>query len=141
MNRSPISETRWFALSGRELLVLAVAVGAALLVAAATQGIGLLCGRGQVAVHARSETPAPPARLNVNTATDYELTMLPGIGPATAAAIIQYRETHGPFKSLEDLARVKGIGPKTIEAIRPNAMCAPVTGRLESGRAAVAGNE
>ena len=126
MNRPSIGETRWFSLSGRELLILAIAVGAALVAAAATQGFGLLWGRREVAVHARSETLAQPVRLNVNSAADYELVMLPGIGPVTAAAIIEHRRAHGPFNSLEDLALVKGIGPKTIEAIRPNAMCAPV---------------
>jgi competence protein ComEA len=127
MNRPPEIETRWFSLSRRELLLLALAVGAALLAGAAAQGVRMVWGGGRVEVTARTDVVSPPARLNVNTANDYELAMLPGIGPATAAAIIDWRATHGPFRSLEDLEQVKGIGPKTIEAIRPHAMCAAVT--------------
>jgi competence protein ComEA len=127
MDRPPVMETRWFSLSRRELLILALAVGAALLAGALTQGARMLWGGGKVAVTARTDVAPQPARLNVNTASDYELAMLPGIGPVTAAAIIEYRRTHGPFASLEDLQAVRGIGPKTIEAIRPHAMCAAVT--------------
>lgn len=43
-----------------------------------------------------------------------------GVGPKTAAAIVGYRDKHGPFKSLEDLQNVKGIGPKTVESNREN---------------------
>lgn len=57
-------------------------------------------------------------RVNINTATAAELEKLPGIGPAKAAAIAAYREKNGPFKSLEQLAEVSGIGPKTVEALR-----------------------
>ncbi len=134
MNRPPELETRWFSLSRRELLLLAVAVGAALLAGAATQGVRHVWGRGRVEVTERTEVVPPPARLNVNTATDYELAMLPGIGPVTARAIIDWRTEHGPFRSLEELKEVKGIGPKTIEGIRPQAMCAAVTGTPEGER-------
>ncbi len=133
MNRPPELETRWFTLSRRELLLLAVAVGAALLAGAVTQGIRYVWGRGRVQVTAHTEVVPPPARLNVNTATDYELSMLPGIGPVTAQAIIDWRTAHGPFKSLEGLEQVKGIGPKTIEAIRPQAMCAAVQAQEGKG--------
>lgn len=127
MSRPPELETRWFSLSRRELLLLAIAVGAALLAAAAVHGVRAVWGGGRVEVTARTEVVPQPARLNVNTASDYELSMLPGIGPVTAQAIIDWRTAHGPFKSLEGLGQVKGIGPKTIEAIRPQAMCAGVT--------------
>ena len=140
MNKPADVETRWFSLSRRELLILAMAVGAALLAAAVTKGIGLVWGRGEVDVTAHTEVVPPPARLNVNTASDYELNMLPGIGPVTAEAIIEWRRAHGPFKSLEELAQVKGIGPKTIEAIRPHAMCAPVAETPSPAREAVTNN-
>ena len=65
--------------------------------------------------------PAPTARLNVNTATASELELLPGIGPALAGRIVEDREVNGTFNSVDDLDRVKGIGPKTIERIR--ALC------------------
>ncbi len=59
------------------------------------------------------------ANVDVNAATESELTSLPGIGPAKAAAIIQHRTTHGPFKSLSDLDAVSGIGPATLANITP----------------------
>lgn len=58
----------------------------------------------------------PP--INVNTATADELTRLPGIGPVTAQAIIASRAV-APFHNLNDLDKVKGIGPKTLEKLRP----------------------
>jgi competence protein ComEA len=58
----------------------------------------------------------PP--INVNTATADELQRLPGIGPVTAQAIVAARG-RAPFQSLNDLDKVKGIGPKTLEKIRP----------------------
>lgn len=57
-------------------------------------------------------------KLNVNRATAEELEELPGIGPALAARIIAYREENGPFARVDDLVRVSGIGPKTIDRFR-----------------------
>lgn len=54
-------------------------------------------------------------KINLNTATKSELQTLSGVGEATAAAIIQYREEKGLFKSVEDLVNVKGIGSKKVE--------------------------
>lgn len=56
--------------------------------------------------------------VNLNTATADDLDTLPGVGPATAAAILAYRDQYGPFASLEDLGEVSGIGPAKIEALR-----------------------
>lgn len=56
--------------------------------------------------------------VDVNTATVAELERLPGIGPALAARIVEERNQHGPFASVEDIARVSGIGDKVIESIR-----------------------
>ena len=56
--------------------------------------------------------------VNVNTADGPQLETLPGIGPATAAAIIDHREQHGPFASVEDLLDVRGIGDARLADIR-----------------------
>ena len=63
--------------------------------------------------------PSALADVNVNTATQIELEALPGIGPAKASAIIQHRETSGPFASLQDLDAVPGIGPATLNNLAP----------------------
>lgn len=59
--------------------------------------------------------PAAAEPVNVNTASAEEIAAaLKGVGPNKAAAIVAYREKHGPYKAPEDLARVKGIGEKTV---------------------------
>ncbi|MCC6202574.1 MAG: ComEA family DNA-binding protein [Gammaproteobacteria bacterium] len=58
-------------------------------------------------------------RVNINTANAEQLAaVIDGIGPAKAQAIIEYREKHGPFKSIEDLALVRGIGESTLKKNR-----------------------
>ncbi len=56
--------------------------------------------------------------ININTASQEELERLPRIGPAMAQRILTYRQTHGPFKNVDDLTNVKGIGPKTLDRLR-----------------------
>ncbi|MBP3038935.1 helix-hairpin-helix domain-containing protein [Bacillaceae bacterium Marseille-Q3522] len=56
--------------------------------------------------------------VNINKADEQELQTLTGIGPSKAAAIIEYRETNGPFKTVEALQEVSGIGGKTFEKIK-----------------------
>jgi competence protein ComEA len=57
--------------------------------------------------------------VNINTAGSETLQTLPGIGPALAGRIIDYRDAHGPFVAVEDLLNVKGIGEVTLEKLRP----------------------
>lgn len=63
-------------------------------------------------------TPTPSGPIDINTATQAELETLPGIGPALAQRIIEYREEHGPFTSIEQIQNVSGIGPAKFEAIK-----------------------
>ena len=56
--------------------------------------------------------------INVNTTKKDELIILPNVGPVTAERIIRFREDFGVFKSIDDLTRVKGIGPKTLDKLR-----------------------
>ena len=56
--------------------------------------------------------------VSLNSATAAELTTLPGVGEATAAAIVAHREANGPFTTVEQLMDVRGIGPAKFEAMR-----------------------
>ena len=84
----------------------------------------------QLHVVAIGEGPAVPGgdgggaveatgQISLNRASAAELVTLPGVGEATAAAIIAHREANGPFQKVEDLMQVKGIGPAKFEAIAP----------------------
>ncbi|MEE8411780.1 MAG: helix-hairpin-helix domain-containing protein [Acidobacteriota bacterium] len=57
--------------------------------------------------------------IDLNRATARELIQLPGVGEVIAKRIVDFREEHGPFKRVEDLMKVKGIGEKSLEKIRP----------------------
>lgn len=59
-----------------------------------------------------------PILININTASAHQLQRLDGIGETTAAAVIEYREKNGSFRSIDELVGVKGIGEKTLEKIR-----------------------
>ncbi|MFP2770457.1 ComEA family DNA-binding protein [Oceanisphaera sp. KMM 10153] len=80
---------------------------------------------GLLAVTAPSMANEPAAAqdvvvtsININNATQDQLAMLTGIGPTKAAAIVEYRKANGPFKQVDDLANVGGIGPATVEKNR-----------------------
>lgn len=62
---------------------------------------------------------APGAIVDLNRATVAELDVLPGVGPATATAIITWRDENGGFRRVEDLLEVPGIGPARLERLRP----------------------
>lgn len=68
------------------------------------------------------ETPAEAqdedGRIDLNTATAADLETLPGVGPVLAARILDYRAAYGPFRAVEELLNVSGIGEKKLEAIR-----------------------
>ncbi len=62
--------------------------------------------------------PSPENPLNINTASEAQLDLLPGIGPVRAAAIIAYRQQNGPFVSIEDIANVPEINASIYEGIK-----------------------
>lgn len=67
---------------------------------------------------AGSDTASPGGPLSLSSATAADLEGLPGIGPVTAAAIIQWRDDNGPFTSVEQLMEVSGIGPARFDRLR-----------------------
>jgi len=72
-----------------------------------------------LAGEALAAEPATKPQLNVNTATAGQLQLLPRVGPALAARIIEFRTANGPFKAPEELMRVKGIGEKSFTLLEP----------------------
>jgi len=60
------------------------------------------------------------APIDINKATEVELAKLQGIGEAMAKRIVDFRKEHGPFQRVEDLMKVKGIGEKSFEKLRPS---------------------
>lgn len=76
------------------------------------------------AAAAAKKKDARTERIDVNHATAAELRRLPGIGPILSRRIVEAREKQ-PFRSLEDLRRVRGIGAKTLERLRPNIVAGP----------------
>ena len=89
--------------------------------------------RPRLRQNAKSRTPAAPPQagapatpaakpaptVNLNTATLTELEALPGIGAKTAARIVDYRQKRGPFKKIEELMNVQGIGEKSFLKLKP----------------------
>jgi competence protein ComEA len=72
------------------------------------------------ATTARTAKPAGPGVVvNLNTATQAQLETLPGVGPRAAERILEYRQKAGPFKKVEDLMNVKGIGEKSFLKLKP----------------------
>lgn len=67
------------------------------------------------------QSPEASAKLSIglNSSDARELSLLPGIGPKLANRVVRHRESHGPFKSVEDLLAVHGVGPKLLHSLRP----------------------
>jgi competence ComEA-like helix-hairpin-helix protein len=80
----------------------------------------------------KDETLQGPLRFitDVNSAPASELSLLPGIGYELANRIVEYRETMGPYQAIEDLNRVRGIGPKTLAQIEPMVVFGPAPNQL-----------
>lgn len=82
--------------------------------------IAMLASTGFAASHVQAaDAPRLSGVVNVNTATPDELQLLPGVGESRAAAIVDTRKAKGGFKSVDELAQVKGVGDKLLERMRP----------------------
>jgi len=77
-------------------------------------GSPLLAQRAAKPAAAPRVVAASTEIINLNTATVAQLTSLPGIGPKTADLIIQYRQKNGPFKKIEEIMNVRGVGEKSF---------------------------
>lgn len=69
---------------------------------------------------AAKPTAAAPAVVNINTASATDIERLPGIGAKTAALIVEYRQKNGPFKKIEELMNVRGVGEKSFLKLKPH---------------------
>ena len=97
---------------------------------AVTDSVGATADRSPAGKPARTRRPPEPSlrpgALELDRAAAPEWERLPGIGPSLAARIVADRAERGPFRSPEGLLRVRGIGPRTLERIRPYLAPAPV---------------
>ena len=77
-------------------------------------------GKSQDTKKKSAQPASNPNGIDINSASASELTKLNGVGPSTAAKIISYRDANGPFAACDDLRKVKGIGAKTLDKIKPD---------------------
>jgi len=70
--------------------------------------------------------------IDLNTAAAADLDALPGIGPALALRIVDYRNAHGPFQKIDDLEKVSGIGSKKLEKIKPYLVISETEGTADA---------
>jgi competence protein comEA helix-hairpin-helix repeat region len=96
------------------LAAVLIAAGALFLIAPVWQPQRPAAAYVPAAVH--TAAPEAPTLIDINMATAEELTALPGLGPRKAAALVAYREAHGPFATLADAAAVKGISLRMTES-------------------------
>ena len=74
--------------------------------------------KGSSSFGGRPDSLLPGEKINLNTADQYDLRRLPGIGETRAQDIVDYREAHGPFQSVDELDNVSGIGPGILDGLR-----------------------
>ena len=91
---------------------------AAILVVAAALTLPAPAGASPVQQKPSEAKAAPAQAVNINTAPAEQLESLPGVGPKTAARIVEYRQKNGGFKKVEELMNVRGIGEKAFLKIK-----------------------
>jgi competence protein ComEA len=113
----PLRHPRWLLRRADQAAVAALVVAAFV----ATVGWWIAHGgwRGRLIEIDRADPLAARFEVDINAADWPELMQLPGVGPTLAHRIVESRRTAGPFMDQADLRRVRGIGPKTLEQIRP----------------------
>ena len=104
--------------SGRKTLVVALAVVAALVAWPRGGGAALQSHSGYSSMGSAPIESDVPSRVNVNTASVDDLAGISGIGVRRAMAIVEYRDQNGPFRSVEDLLYVPGIGALELSGFR-----------------------
>jgi competence ComEA-like helix-hairpin-helix protein len=82
----------------------------------------LLCAGASLA----AQKQPPPKPLDLNTATVEQLQQLPGVGPVTAQAIVDFRTKSGPFRRVEDLLAIRGITDRRLRELRPYVTVVPI---------------
>ena len=82
----------------------------------------------------RAKPAATAAVVNLNSAAASDFEGLPGIGAKTAARIIEYRQKNGPFKKIEELMNVPGIGEKNFLKLKPQLTVAPARAEANNAR-------
>ena len=101
-----------------------VATGLALVLAlVVSSGLAIAAGK-----------PAPSGKVNINTATAQQLTVLPGVGEKLAARIVDYRQKAGGFKNVSELMNVQGIGEKNLAKIQAFLTTSGETARPAAGK-------
>jgi competence protein ComEA len=98
-------------LAGAALVIMAIAAGRASLVCAAPS-------RGAPSAKSATADAADKAPVDINAADAEKLATLPGVGPSIAQRIVEYRKEHGPFKSVDELVNVRGVGEKLLGRLR-----------------------
>lgn len=83
-----------------------------------TKGINAL--ENDACIEKSDSSKTPTGKISINTATEEELMQLEGIGEAKAKSIIEYRDTNGPFQTIEDIKKVSGIGDSLFDKIKEN---------------------
>jgi competence ComEA-like helix-hairpin-helix protein len=83
---------------------------------------------------AAAETGQPAGVVNINTADADQLQLLPRVGPALAGRIIAYRDANGPFRSIDEIVAVKGIGDSSLEMLEPYLVTSGATTLTEKVR-------
>lgn len=109
------------------------AVAALVMIALVTAGAYVLVRggmSGRLIEIERAEPQTAQFQVDINEADWPEFTVLPGIGETLARRIVESREADGPFADVESLQRVRGIGPKTLDGIRPYLRSVPPAGAV-----------